>query len=119
MAPPGGLWGVWWTPCEVAHQLSERISPGLILLHRNVTILAKIIGEVVPILTSVDYITFHNSVMIVTEIVECLLLSHLRRFESVCDVLGCSPLHFLKIPDLGGPVGVWWTLRQLAQFLFA
>ena len=38
-------------------------------------------------------------------------LTHWRRFERVCDVMGCCPLHFYKIPQFGGLWGVWWTLR--------
>ena len=55
---------------------SERISPGLVLLQGDVTILAKIVGEVTPILTGVDRITFHNTEVNVAELIECFLFGH-------------------------------------------
>jgi len=99
---------------------SERISPGLILLHGNVTILAKIVGEVVPILTSVDYITTHNSVMIVTEIVECLLLSHL---SGLCVGLVSLPLMYIVwhlwgvCGGFGGHLVDWHTPEVFSLYL--
>jgi hypothetical protein len=57
-------------------KVSERVAPGFVLFGGDFSTLAKIISKVIPILTGVNYITTHNSLMLIAEDVECLLLSH-------------------------------------------
>ena len=55
---------------------SERISPSFVLLHGDLSILAQIVGKVIPILTGVDNIATHNTKVNIAELIECFLFSH-------------------------------------------
>ena len=66
-------------------KVSERVAPGFVLFGGDFSTLAEIICKVVPVPTSVDCVTFHNTQMNIAELIECLLFDHWFRW-CVCGV---------------------------------